>query len=596
MITNGLSFPGLAIELIVKSLVILAVALALTWFMRRSSAASRHLVLSAATVSLVMLPLVSLVMPSWSIAAVPDPFVSAHDDATSVPAGGPAPLASSPEDGARPATPGAGQALGAEKNWVRWLTWFLIAWGIGAAILLLRLIGGKLYGWRIAAAAPPVADKRLLEAVGRVARRLGITGSIPVVESDHLKVPFVWGLSRPRLILPPWAKQWPSERLEAVLHHELAHVKRRDLLSQFVAQVACCMYWVNPLSWITERRLFIERERACDDIAISRDTKPSDYAGHLMEIVEELGATPNHVWVVSAMAEGTDFKDRVLSVLDPGARRTAPGPKRSMAVLGVAALLLLPLAAVHPLSRAAATREQPGLAEDGRSDSRREADQKQTQAQVEELDHPDAKIREHAAQALAQAGDKRAVPVLIDSLADPDPDVREHVAIALGQLGDSAAVPALSRLVVSDDDAKVREHASEALGMLRDKAAIPPLIEVLRADRDPRVREHAASALGMIGRDDDAYYALVESYETDSNDRVRAHAAFGLGLMGEERAVDLLIGGLKDPDPEVRAHCAEALGFIGSRRAISYLNDALNDPDPEVRRNAERGLRLINER
>ena len=85
-----------------------------------------------------------------------------------------------------------------------------------------------------------------------------------MVESDHLKVPFVWGLLRPRLILPPWARQWPSERIEAVLHHELAHIKRRDLLSQFMAQVACCMYWVNPLSWLTERRLFIERERACE--------------------------------------------------------------------------------------------------------------------------------------------------------------------------------------------------------------------------------------------------------------------------------------------------------------------------------------------
>jgi HEAT repeat protein len=348
------------------------------------------------------------------------------------------------------------------------------------------------------------------------------------------------------------------------------------------------MYWVNPLSWLTERRLFIERERACDDIAISRDTKPSDYAGHLMEIVEELGATPNHVWVVSAMAEGTDFKDRVLSVLDPGAKRTAPGPTRSMAVLVVAALILLPLAAIHPLSRAAAAQEN--------DESRQEAYEKQAQAQAGELDHPDKKVREHAAQALAKAGDKRAVPVLIESLDDPDPDVREHVAIALGQLGDTAAVPGLSHLVIYDDDAKVREHASQALGMLGDKAAIPSLIEAVRSDRDPRVREHACSALGKIGKDDDAYRALVEAYQTDSSDRVRAHAAFGLGLMGEERAVDLLVGGLKDPHSDVRAHCAEALGFIGSRRAIQYLNDALNDPDPEVRRNAERGLRMINER
>jgi HEAT repeat protein len=107
------------------------------------------------------------------------------------------------------------------------------------------------------------------------------------------------------------------------------------------------------------------------------------------------------------------------------------------------------------------------------------------------------------------------------------------------------------------------------------------------------VREHAATALGMIGKDDDAYHVLVEAYETDASTRVRAHAAFGLGLMREERAIDLLIDGLRSQHSEIRSHCAEALGMIGDDRAVSRLNEVLSDPDPDVRRSAERALRMI---
>lgn len=625
MFTGGLSFPAMTIELIVKSLVILAVALIFTWFMRRSSAATRHLVLSAAAVSLVVLPFVSPVLPSWNIGTVPDPFVPAYDDLADGPAQTPAPLSMIPDERIEPGASGAGVSPVGAKPWIRWLNWLLVAWGVGALILLLRLIGGKTYGWRITAAAPKVEDERLLGAVRRVAGRLGITHPIPVVESDHLKVPFVWGLFRPRLILPPRARKWPSERIEAVLHHELAHVKRRDTLSQFLAQIACCIYWVNPLAWILERRLFIERERACDDVAISRDTKASDYAGYLMEVLEELGTTRNQAWVVSAMAEGTDFKDRVLSVLDPAAERTAPGPSRRAVVLGLSAVLLLPLASIHPLGRAAPPPSEPESPATEASAPDRVVDDARTGALIEALSSSDAKAREHAASDLGETADPSAVPDLIEALEDDSPRVREHVATALGQIGDrtavpplnriaesdadarvrehaaaalgqigeGAAVPPLSRIVESDTDARVRVHAATALGQIKERAAIPPLSRVVESDADGRVREHAATALGMIGKDDDAYHVLVEAYETDASVRVRAHAAFALGLMRDERAIDLLFAGLHSQHPEIRSHCAEALGMIGGDRVVSQLNEVLSDPNPDVRRSAERALRML---
>jgi len=139
---------------------------------------------------------VSPVLPSWNIATVPDPFVPAYDNAAAVPGETAAPLSLAPDERVEPGASGTALSPVGRKPWIRRLNWFLVVWGVGASILLLRLIGGKTYGWRIATAAPKVEDERLLGAVRRVAERLGITHPIPVVESDHLKVPFVWGLFR----------------------------------------------------------------------------------------------------------------------------------------------------------------------------------------------------------------------------------------------------------------------------------------------------------------------------------------------------------------------------------------------------------------
>ena len=71
-----------------------------------------------------------------------------------------------------------------------------------------------------------------------------------------------------RVLLPAEAEEWPEDRRRAVLLHELAHVKRRDCLSQLIAQLACAVHWFNPLIWLAGHRMLVERERACDDLAL----------------------------------------------------------------------------------------------------------------------------------------------------------------------------------------------------------------------------------------------------------------------------------------------------------------------------------------
>jgi beta-lactamase regulating signal transducer with metallopeptidase domain len=553
-VLTGLEPVEFAVGLLARSFLLIAAVLTATWFMRRFSAAQRHQVLALAAVALLALPVLSIVVPPWSLGLFPSPLTSVS------PAGA---EALTHRDTAATAEPPAGEAgiademidrsAGAVDSTAlpRWLRWLAGVWAAGAALLLLYFVASRLLSWWVARRAPPVEQAQVLAAARTVAGRLGIDGPVSLSVSNLFKVPFVSGVLSPRLIVPPEMTSWPKDRLDAILHHELAHVRRRDVGVQFLAQLACCLYWINPLAWVLERRLFIERERACDDIALRQNVDAADYAGHLMEVMEEMGNQRNVMWVTAAMAEGTDFKDRILSVLDPGARRGSPRMLYTALVIAFTLVLLLPLAAVSPwfdttahgadassmtasYPQVASTDQEAFPAEEPASTphegSTREAEESSTTRElIEALKSSSADLRRHAADALARFGDSDAVPALIEALDDEDPKVREHAASALGKLGDRRAIPPLSRVLLGDASAKVREHAAEALGALGKAEAIEALAKALDTDRDARVREHAAYALGMIG-DPRAIGPLSKALR-DPSDRVRSHAAEALSMI-----------------------------------------------------------------
>src|SRR4029078_11189598 len=88
-------------------------------------------------------------------------------------------------------------------------------------------------------------------------------------------MPMTWGVRRPRVLLPAAARDWPADRLRAVLAHELAHIARADGLVHLVAQLACAVYWFHPLFWTAERALGRETELAADDDELGRGLEGS---------------------------------------------------------------------------------------------------------------------------------------------------------------------------------------------------------------------------------------------------------------------------------------------------------------------------------
>jgi len=627
--------PSLStLELILETVAIQALVLSVLFFARRRSAATQHLCLSAAVLTVLAVTAISPLVPSWQLGVIPihatagEPELLAAprvEERTEGPAGGareaiPSTLQSEQRD-----HPDSGRA---------WPGILAVIWLLGSALLLLWMMLGLAYSWWLSRRARPPDSPQLEDRFRWALEKVGLRPGVALVESESLRIPVVFGFIRPRVILPTRANRWSEDRLRAVLLHESAHIRRKDLVFQFLAKLTCALYWFNPLTWLIERRLFLAGERAADDQVIRQDVSPADYAEHLMETSVELGTERNPIWATAAMAEGTAFKDRILSILDPNIRRGEPNMSSQAAVTLSALALAMSLLAFSPWKSASAPADQtPSSAETMSALEAAPVDQGTTpqglpgdiETLLRMLRMEDPAMREHAATALGELGNVAAVLPLIDVilndrvagvrehactalgvlgdarastalgevvLRDPNPSVREHAAIALRELRNEAAVLPLIDVILNDRNARAREHACEALGGLGDDRATTPLIEVMRTDPDERVREHAATALGQLG-DRRSYDVLLATMSGSDVVRVRAHAAYALGLLGDTRALDPLLAALRDESAIMRMNAAMGLGELGESRAVDMLGQAQNDPDADVRFNAGEALRKI---
>jgi HEAT repeat protein len=201
----------------------------------------------------------------------------------------------------------------------------------------------------------------------------------------------------------------------------------------------------------------------------------------------------------------------------------------------------------------------------------------------------EASVKSAAATALARLRDATAIPLLVHELVRVDEHSSRNVAEAIVGFG-SMATPALLVLLVDPSQAAARVWAARILGRIGDSGAVDDLVARL-SDRDDRLRMAAAEALGAI-RDPRGLQALVRATLRDPAPQVRAHAAAAVAHIEGERAVDVLVAALADPDYATRIRALEA--FETMRVAdTSPLEAALRDPNAEVRRRAALALERV---
>ncbi|MEO8596237.1 MAG: M56 family metallopeptidase, partial [Candidatus Solibacter sp.] len=124
--------------------------------------------------------------------------------------------------------------------------------------------------------------------VGR-ARRLANFAGERVLASDAISVPMTLGWFRPVILLPSGWDKWPEDKLQAVMVHERTHVARGDWAVGLLASVNRCVFWFHPLAWWLERHLRLLAEFACDDASLAQVPSRDKYAEVLVEMAAAVG-------------------------------------------------------------------------------------------------------------------------------------------------------------------------------------------------------------------------------------------------------------------------------------------------------------------
>ena len=243
-------------------------------------------------------------------------------------------------------------------------------WLLGVFALTLRTIGGWWLIQRLRHSALQPVPAELAARFARLSQRIGLKRPVNLRLSQSINGPLALGMVRSLILLPVSAlTALTPDQLEAVLAHELAHIRRADYLWNILQTVVETLFFFHPAVWWIGANLRRQRELCCDDLAIDSCADPITYATALLLLEEQRAQqAASHIHLNPALAQSLDghqsvstLRSRIARILgDPAMSDHNPAP-RSLApfsLLGVCAALfvfLVPLpqlfASIHPSAR-----------------------------------------------------------------------------------------------------------------------------------------------------------------------------------------------------------------------------------------------------
>jgi beta-lactamase regulating signal transducer with metallopeptidase domain/HEAT repeat protein len=622
---------GLSVLMILaKATVVLVAALVVTRAMERGSAISRHLVWFVSLGALLLIPALASWSPLRLAILPPDAFPSGvATPAVTTPApdvAAPSAAASRGVTTPAPSVPNVEATVNTVRNIVSpKMQWFGILsdpkvlfaiWATVAVMFASWLAYGAYTVHRIIRRSRVLDAPDWMNPLWEVADRLELASAPRLVRSEDAKMPFACGLLRPTIVLPAECDSWTLDRRRAVLLHELAHIRRRDLVGHTVGRFACALYWFHPLVWTAAKRLRSESERACDDLALTCGARASDYAEHLLDIVTGVRhhATPA---VALAMARRKEFEGRMLAILDPELRRGAPSRKQTVGLVGGLAVLSLVVGAAVPVARAAdvsgnrnlvadsnaTATDTPSFLDEEMAQSVRTVERQETRERVSTRTDSVKQRRDlgnavgagagAAAGAAVGAAIGKSVGQIVEGVVGASVSASLSSTEALtaaiktpnAKQGRSDDRPALLATVLkSDTSAALRRVAAWGLANYADnEVAAEALAGALRRDADVSVREMAAWALADAHKNSTVIDALSTALRRDASSKVRASAAWALGNIGDRDAVEALAAALDDSSRGVRLRAVWAIGNSEPKTAPKAVLALLSDKDAEVR-------------
>lgn len=341
--------------------------------LRRGNAATRHLVGFAALMLVGALPILHFLIPpaattstdgsreptpGWvaieATASPVDPnstWIEREMDAAGLSADAPSrtvaePRLSSPDPTSSPAPVGDwffreprtlahGLALHVPPTLV---TGLLAGWAL-IALIRLGILGAQLVALRRLKSAAEAPPAHLLEAFSALRRELLPGRAVGIGISPEIESPIAAGFLHPMVLLPASLVPAPAEAWDPVLRHEMAHLARRDDLTNLLQQAIHAVLFFHPVVHWLGRRLTLDREIACDDHVLAARGNARDYALFLTDFAHR---TQGRSWSAApgAWSNPSQLRERIHMILDTQ-RNASPRPATAGAGTWIAAVILL---------------------------------------------------------------------------------------------------------------------------------------------------------------------------------------------------------------------------------------------------------------
>ena len=357
------AIPGLLAGLLVRTSVVLTLALVAATAARRRPAAFRHVLLSSALIGLLVLPLLTLAPVGWRSPLLPGWMTvslageaEATSSATAAAGAGDAARDVRPAGLAFRSVPGSpltgagaddaaatllsvkramtsppptrhvsvraeGQPIdppdrpGPGSRSLPWGTLLLGLWLAGLAALLSRLAVGLAGAARLTNEAVPLDQPAWRVLLERFLALVSLRRPVLLRSHPGVLMPLTWGWRKPVVLLPEGADDWSDDERSSALCHELSHIKRADFLVMLLVRTSLALFWWNPLCWVAYRELLKEQEIACDELVLRAGIRPSTYAATLLAFRRSAGFRWDPSAALLGLLGRSSFQERLAAIL-----------------------------------------------------------------------------------------------------------------------------------------------------------------------------------------------------------------------------------------------------------------------------------------
>lgn len=250
------------------------------------------------------------------------------------------------------------------KVWIeQHLFWIVAFWFLGVLYFSMRFSWNYWSLQQLRRQSSRLEDSSFLTTTAAIQKSLGLRKNIRFYLHPTLSSPLTFGHFRPVILLPiSLICQTSPELLDALLRHELIHIRRADFVTNLLLSTAQVLFFYHPIIWLLTRRMQELREEACDEAVVNSGCPKLVYAEALL-CLQKLNHHQNIPLVMQAQNQPSHFSKRVRQILErSGTELALPYAQFwSTAVPVMLLLILLGFGSFKPTDAAETPSEAPKL-------------------------------------------------------------------------------------------------------------------------------------------------------------------------------------------------------------------------------------------